>query len=267
MLICQISDLHVRAGRSLAYGRVDTATCLERCVESIRRLHPQPDLVIATGDLVDDGTPADYALLAELLAPIGLPVYLLPGNHDERNALRAAFPDHHYLNQWAAFVQYAIDDWPLRLVALDTVIPMQGGGRLCNERLDWLDRALALEPEKPTLVMMHHPPFSTGIGKMDRIGLEDPAPFAAVLGRHRQVERVVCGHLHRTILQRFAGTVATTCPSPAHAVTLEIGADRGDRFSLEPGGYQLHWWNGSALVTHAVVIGHWPGPYPFRGHQ
>lgn len=265
MLICQISDLHIRAGRGLAYGRVDTACCLERCVESIRRLVPQPDLVIATGDLVDDGTPADYALLAELLAPIGLPLYLLPGNHDERHALRAAFPDHPYLNQWTPFVQYAIDDWPLRVIALDTVIPMQGAGRLCGERLAWLERTLGLEPDKPTAVVMHHPPFTTGIGHMDALGLADPDAFATVIARHAQVERVMCGHLHRSIMQRFAGTVASTCPSPAHSIALEIGSGGGDGFMLEPGGFQLHWWNGAALVTHTAQIGDWPGPFRFAG--
>jgi 3',5'-cyclic AMP phosphodiesterase CpdA len=263
MLICQISDLHVQAGRRLAYGRVDTAACLERCIEAIGRLDPQPDLVIATGDLVDAGSAADYALLADLLAPVRQPLFLLPGNHDERDALRAGFPAHDYLRQCPPFIQYAIDDWPVRLVALDTVIPQQGGGRLCSERLDWLERTLAIKPHKPTVVVMHHPPFATGIGFMDDLGLEDPAAFAAVIARHPQVERVICGHLHRAIVQRFAGTVATTCPSPAHSVALEIGPGRGNGFTLEPGGFQLHWWSGSALVTHTATIGDWPGPFPF----
>jgi hypothetical protein len=75
---------------------------------------------------------------------------------------------------------------------------------------------------------------------------------------------VVCGHLHRSIVQRFAGTVASTCPSPAHSSALEIGPDRGDGYTLEPGGYQLHWWSGSALVTHTAALGDWPGPFRYR---
>jgi len=270
MLICQISDLHIARDRGLAYGRVDTAGCLERCVEAIGRLDPQPDLVIATGDLVDAGSAQEYALLADLLAPLRQPLYLLPGNHDERQALRAAFPDHDYLQPThrsqppSPFVQYAIDDWPVRLVALDTVIPMQGGGRLCAVRLDWLERTLSAAPDRPTAVIMHHPPFATGIGYMDDLGLEDAAPFAALIARHAQVERVLCGHLHRSIVQRFAGTVASTCPSPAHQIALELGPGRGNGYILEPGGFQLHWWSGSALVTHTAVIGDFPGPFRFR---
>jgi len=263
MIICQISDLHIRAARALAYGRVDTATCLERCVQTVNRLDPQPDLVIATGDLVDHGQPDEYALLAELLAPLRPPLFLLPGNHDERGALCAAFPQHEYLRQWPPFVQYAIEDWPVRLVAIDTVIPMQSGGALCAVRLAWLEHTLAEAPEKPTVVVMHHPPFPTGIGFMDKLGLTDPSSFAEVIARHSQVERVLCGHLHRSIVQRFAGTVASTCPSPAHSVALEIGPDGGDGYTLEPGGYQLHWWSGSALVTHTATIGDWPGPFRF----
>lgn len=265
MLICQISDLHVRAGRTLADGRVDTAACLERCVATIGRLDPQPDLVLATGDLVERGDPAEYALLAELLAPLRAPLYLLPGNHDERAALRAAFPAHRWMQGADPFIQYAIDDWPLRLLVLDTVVPGESGGALCAARLEWLERALAAQPRRPTLVAMHHPPFATGIGFMDRIGLADPAPFAAVIARHPQVERVACGHLHRSIVQRFAGTVASTCPSPAHSIALEIGPGRGDGYTLEPGGFQLHWWSGAALVTHVAAAGDWPGPFRFHG--
>lgn len=264
MLLCQITDTHIKAGRKKAYGIVDTATMLERCVDQILRLPQRPDAVIATGDLVDYGRPDEYALLRELLAPLTMPLYLLPGNHDERDGLRQSFPDHPYLQQWEPFVQYAIDDHPVRLVALDTVIPLQGGGELCSDRLAWLDRTLAQQREAPTIVALHHPPFTTGIGHMDRIGLKGADGLAQVIAKHPQVERVIAGHLHRPITQRFAGTVASTCPSPAHQVALDIAPDAADNYVLEPPGFQLHWWNGSALVTHTAYIGEFEGPYPFR---
>ena len=264
MLLAQISDTHLKAGRKRAYGIVDTAGMLERCVSDIVQRPQLPDAVIATGDLVDYGRPDEYALLRELLAPLTMPLYLMPGNHDERNALRAAFPDHAYLRQWEPFIQYAIDDFPVRLVALDSVIPMQGGGTLCGERLAWLDRTLAARPDAPTVVALHHPPFVTGIGHMDRVGFDASAALAAVIARHKQVERVTAGHLHRPITVRFAGTVASTCPSPAHQVALDIAPDAKDDFIMEPPAYQLHWWNGRELVTHTAYIGEFDGPYPFR---
>ena len=264
MLLCQISDLHIKPDRRLAYRRVDTATMLERCVARILELPQRPDAVIATGDLVDVGTQAEYRLLRELLAPLPMPLYLLPGNHDARDSLRAVFNEHAYLRQWAPFVQYAIDDHPLRLVALDTVVPGRGDGELCGERLDWLERTLARAPDRPTVVAMHHPPFVTGIGHMDRVGLSGIDRLAEVIARHPQVERLIAGHLHRPITVRFAGSVATTCPSPAHQVALDIAADARDDFVLEPPAFQLHWWNGHALVTHTACVDAFDGPYPFR---
>jgi 3',5'-cyclic-AMP phosphodiesterase len=264
MLLCQISDTHIKTGGKLAYGIVDTARMLERCVADILKLPQQPDAVIATGDLVDYGLPAEYALLRELLAPLTMPLYLMPGNHDERAGMREAFPDHAYLRQWDPFIQYAIDEHAVRIVALDSVIPRQGGGTLCSQRLAWLDRTLAESPDKPTVVALHHPPFTTGIGHMDLVGFDNAEGLAAVIGRHPQVERVIAGHLHRPITARFAGTVASTCPSPAHQVALDIAVDAADNFILEPPGYQLHWWNGRQLVTHTAYVGEFDGPYPFR---
>ena len=264
MLLCQITDTHIKAEGKLAYGIVDTAGFLERCVAHVLKLPQQPDAVIMTGDLVDYGRADEYALLRELLAPLTMPLYLLPGNHDERAQLRASFPDHPYLHQWPPFVQYAIDDLPVRIVALDTVVPLQGGGQLCAERLAWLDRTLAARPGVPTVVAMHHPPFVTGIGHMDKVGLEGIEPLRAVIARHPQVERVIAGHLHRPITVRFGGTVASTCPSPAHQVVLDIAPDARDDYILEPPAFQLHWWNGSTLVTHTAYIGEFDGPYPFR---
>jgi len=264
MLLCQISDLHIKAGRKLAYGIVDTAGMLERCIRQLLERPQQPDAIIVTGDLVDYGTSEEYGLLRELLAPLTMPVYLSPGNHDERGALRAGFPDHGYLRQWDPFIQYTIEEHAVRIVALDTVVPGQSGGALCNRRLEWLDRALGAQPKRPTIVTMHHPPFLTGIGHMDRIGLDDCSGLAQVISRHPQVERVLAGHLHRSITARFAGTVASTCPSPAHQVALDLAPLAPDHFVMEPPGMQLHWWGGHHLVSHTLNIGDFPGPYPFR---
>ncbi len=263
MLLCQISDFHLRPDRRLAYRRVDTATMLERCVARILALPQRPDAVIATGDLVDFGTEGEYRLLRALLAPLPMALYLMPGNHDAREALRAVFDDHPYLRQCAPFVQYAIDDHPLRLVALDTLVPGRGDGELCAERLAWLERTLAAAPWRPTVVALHHPPFETGIGHMDRLGLAGIDGLAEVIARHGQVERLISGHIHRPITARFAGTVATTCPSTAHQIALDLAPDARDDFVMEPPAFQLHRWNGRTLVTHTVYVDAFDGPYPF----
>src|SRR5512147_1866781 len=155
MLIAQMSDTHIKPKGELAMGRVDTALHLARAVAHVNALSPAPDLVLITGDLTDAGKPEDYAHLRAILMPLSMPIYLIPGNHDARDALRGVFADHHYLPA-DGFLQYVIDDGPLRLIALDTLTPGAPHGELCATRLGWLEARLA-ESARPTIIFMHHP--------------------------------------------------------------------------------------------------------------
>ena len=134
MLIAQLTDTHITRPGELAYGVVDTAACLERVVAAIGRLAPPPDIVVVTGDLVDHGVAEEYEQLRQLLAPLPMPVFVIPGNHDARGPLRAAFGGDGYLPR-EGFLHYTVEEWPLRLVALDTLVPGEVGGTLCEERL------------------------------------------------------------------------------------------------------------------------------------
>jgi 3',5'-cyclic AMP phosphodiesterase CpdA len=277
MLVAQITDPHILARGKLfhsphraippdaspAYSRIDTGLYLRRAVATLNGLGPRPDIIVLTGDLTDHGNPEEYAHLREILAAAAMPVYAIPGNHDSREALRAAFIPDGYLPR-DGFLHYAIEDGALRLVALDTNVPGHHHGELCAERLAWLDRTLAADPGRPTLVLMHHPPFMTGIEHMDRAGLRDIPAFAAVIARHGQVERILCGHLHRTIDRRFAGTIAGTAPATAHQLLLDLTPGSRAHFTFEPPGYQLHLWRDGGLVTHTALFGDWPGPFPYH---
>jgi len=191
-------------------------------------------------------------------------VYLMAGNHDDPALMRAMFPSHAYLRQRAGKLDYVIDDFPLRIVALDSTIPHESPGMLTREQLAWLDEILASARDKPTIVALHHPPFWTGIGHMDIQPLTNPDGLASVIRKHPQVERVIAGHLHRPIVARFAGTVASTSPSPSHQVALDLADDAASRFVMEPPGFQLHLWTeGTGLVSHTAAIGEFAGPYPF----
>lgn len=257
MLLCQISDPHIVSEGTLAYGRIDTPRMLERCVRKILELPRLPDVVVATGDLTDHATAEEYGLLRELLAPLAMPLYLVVGNHDDRSAIRAAFPEHSYLAGENGFVQYAVEDFPVRLLVLDTLVPGSPGGALCPQRLQWLDRRLA-ESSRPTVIAQHHPPFKTGMTKMDTMSLEDPDAEAAVVARYPHVERVVSGHYHRNAQVRFAGTIASVCPSTAHQLLLDLVPDADIRFTFEPSGFHLHFWNGAKLVTHTQLVEDFP---------
>lgn len=264
-LLAQLSDLHIRAEGELAFGRVDTAALLRQAIDRLLALPQRPDAVLCTGDLVDSGSAAEYTHLARLLAPLPMPVYLMPGNHDARAGLRAAFPDHAYLGT-DSFIQYAVQLPGLRVLALDSVVPGSPAGRLCQDRLAWLATELAAWPRQPTLVALHHPPFATLIEGMDQMGLVDgAAELAALIAQHPQVERVLCGHLHRSIQARFGGTLALTAPSTCHQLWLDLGPGRKPAWTLEPPGFLLHAVRaeGGALVTHLVASGAVDGPHAF----
>ena len=264
MIFAQISDLHIVPQGRKVYDRIDTPAFLVRAVAHLNALDPRPDFVWITGDLVDQGSPAEYAHLRALLTPLRSPWALMPGNHDERAALRQAFADHPYLPRSGEFLQYALDDLPLRLLALDTLIPGESGGRLCQARLDWLSDRLAEHPDRPTVVAMHHPPFLTGLTEMDAINCDNSAALGALVAQHPQIERIVCGHVHRPIVVRWNGTVVTTAPATAHQVTLDLNEGTPTSWIMEPPACHLHYWRPDAgLVTHLSYVGDYGPPTPY----
>lgn len=264
-LLYQITDLHIREPGRLAYGRLDTAPYLRLAIETVLSCPQPPSAVVLTGDLTDFGRPAEYAHLRELLSPLKCPVFLLPGNHDDGATLRQSFPEHSYLGE-SGHVQYSVAVGDLQLIALDTTVPMQSHGELCDDRLSWLDAELDRVRHRPVVIAMHHPPFRTLIGHMDKIGLLSGGDgLERIIRRHPNVERVICGHLHRAIDVRFAGTIASTSPAPAHQVVLDLHPEAASQWNLEPGGFRIHaWTSDTGLVSHTRPVGRFEGPFPFH---
>ena len=257
MLIAQISDLHLVPAGALAYATVDTGALLQEALAAVLRLEPLPACVLLTGDLVEAGDAPAYARLRALLEVLPMPCYLLPGNHDDRGALCAEFHgDHwrHVATMPAGFVQYSVEDFAVRLIVLDTSVPGAGHGELCPQRLAWLAAALDAPPARPTVIAMHHPPFATGLAEMDRLALRaGGAALETLLWAHPEVERVVCGHVHRPIMRRFGGTLVCTSPATAHQVAFDLRPEAPAALVMEPPGLLLHLWCDGALVTHQVV--------------
>ncbi len=266
--IAQISDLHIKPPGSLAYGRVDTAAALERCVTALNAFRPKPDFVVISGDLADTPAVEEYQYLKRLLTPLELPFAGIPGNHDSRELMRAAFPS----ATWAfpsGPLNQRVEIAGLDLLLLDSSVPGKPHGELDAPTLQWLDAALASSPDKPALVFLHHPPFKTGIWHMDRQNLFNAGEFAGIVRRHPRVQRIATGHVHRASLTMFAGVATTICPAPNHAVDLDLAELREPSFKVEPPAFHLHsWFPGEgfgSVVTHQVSIGHFDGPHPFFG--
>ncbi|WP_404385626.1 phosphodiesterase [Caenispirillum salinarum] len=254
MMIAQITDTHVQAAPEREPGG-DSSARLLKVVRTLNAAAPAPDLVLVTGDLVNDGGPADYEHLRGILSQLQVPHFVVPGNHDDRDALRAVFRPDGYLPE-SGYLQYVVDGFPLRLVGLDTLRDGHDGGRLCLDRLYWLERTLEEARGVPTVLFMHHVPFLTGLAPFDRSPMEGADALASVLSGNPQVERVLCGHLHRPVATRWHGATVTAAPSTCFEIALDLreGAD----FRLVPAaapGFQMHMWTKTGgLVTHTATV-------------
>jgi Icc protein len=265
--IAQISDLHIKPPGQLAYGRVDTAGAFERCVAALNEFAPRPDLVVISGDLADTPAMEEYQYLRRLLAPLELPFVAIPGNHDWRELMRAAFP------QGYAFasgpLNQCVETGGLDLVLLDSSVHGKPHGELDAPTLQWLEVTLVSSPDRPALLFLHHPPFKTGIWHMDGQNLGNSSELAAIIRRHPRVQLIAAGHAHRATLTMFAGIPATICPAPNHTVDLDLEHLREPSFKVEQPAFHLHsWFPGDgfgSVVTHQVPIGAFDGPHPFFG--
>ena len=138
MLIAQITDLHIDEPEGFMRRFVDANTKLETAIRYLHTRRERPDVVLATGDLTNDGRPEQFRLLSALLERLEIPVYLIPGNHDEREGFRSAFSDRPWMPA-SGPIDYVIDDYPVRLVGLDTSEPGRHDGTLDDDQLAWLD--------------------------------------------------------------------------------------------------------------------------------
>lgn len=254
LLIAQFSDLHVTApGARNAFG-IDSAAGLRRCIDHLQALRRVPDLLLLSGDLTDNGVGAEYEALRELLAPLRMPYHLLAGNHDRRDALRAVFAGHPGIGNNGP-ICHALDLPGLRIVMLDSLVEGRDDGDLDQDQLGWLEQALDAVPAIPALVVLHHPPVSSGYSVMDRIAL---APQAAqrlgkIIAAKPAVQAVLCGHLHRPLQARWQGAAVAVAPSTAFQVQLRFGGGRFEPDLNAAPSYLLHYWNGRSLVTHLAT--------------
>ncbi|MGI9417280.1 MAG: phosphodiesterase [Geminicoccaceae bacterium] len=263
MLIAQITDIHIKPEGQLAYRKVNTAESLRACVAHLNALSPRPDVALVSGDLTDRGAPEEYELVRPILDALAMPIYVIPGNHDEREAFRQAFGDHAYLPR-SGYLNYAIEDLPVRLIGLDTVVAGQPHGEMCAERLAWLEARLGEDMDRVTLLFMHHPPFLTGIRHMDRQNCRNSEALGRVVAQHDQVQMILCGHVHRPIAVSWSGTTALIGPSPCHAVALDLSHEGPPAFFLEPPACRLvQLTEENRLVSHISYIGAYDGPHPF----
>jgi 3',5'-cyclic AMP phosphodiesterase CpdA len=242
VILAQLSDPHMRTGE----GGPAAVASLEAGVRAVLALRPHPDAVLVSGDLADTAAAEEYRIVRDALARLPMPVHVLGGNHDERDALREWFP---VTGTGDGEYRYAAEVGGVRLVVCDSTVPMRTEGRL---DLAWLEAQL----DAPAVVIaMHHPPFAVGMPALDEIalGAEDTAALAALLERNRQVLRVICGHTHRAAFSVLGGCGVFSCPGVHLTARLEIGAP-GYTVVAEPPAFALHVILDGTVTTHVQPI-------------
>ena len=248
MLIAQLTDLHVTSGPQGDRA----ARGVQAAVECVNALWPAPAAVVITGDIVDDGAPESYARAAQLLAPISAPLHVIPGNHDDREAMAEAF------GRPAAGVhrQYVADLGELKVVLCDSIVPGSDAGALDEGRLGWIDARLGELAGTPVIVAIHHPPIVTGITAMDDLRLAGIPGFDAMLEQHDHVQAVIAGHLHRTMTGRSGRVPVVVCPSATVQLELTFQPGANIRMVDEPPGIAIHRWSAAGgLVSHIQPTG------------
>ena len=250
MIIAQISDTHIALGAADSDRR---ARDLERTLADINALDPAPDVIIHTGDVVHGGRRGDYAAAASLLATARAPVYIAAGNRDDRENLR------HSLSRWVrpapepGFLDYAVEDFPVRLIAVDTLSGVSNKGDFSAERAQRLMALIEAEPQRPTAVFMHHPPFVVSVGPdpLNFVTTEALANLQRALERSGCVVAVFCGHVHRSTWGRI-GRIPVMV-APCTATPLRKG-DYPPQMQSRP-VYHLHRLSSAGeLVTEVRIV-------------
>jgi 3',5'-cyclic AMP phosphodiesterase CpdA len=249
-----LTDLHMTpAGAPPLYGR-DPGKRLAAAVADIAARHGPGSaapaaFAVVTGDLTHHGEPAAYERLRGLLAGLPCPAHLMLGNHDARDAFRAAFPEAPI--DANGFVQQAVATPAGRFVMLDTKIPGTHAGGLCDQRLGWLADRLA-EDEAPVFLFLHHPPYRVGISAMDAIALRDADALWEVIAPHRaRIRHLFHGHLHRPIAGSWRGIPASSLRGMSHQVALDFADRATTPGSHEPPAYAVVRASADAVVAHS----------------
>ena len=264
MILAQLTDTHIKKAGHLAYRRVDTSAFLLASITHLNKFIPAVDAVIITGDFTDVGTIQEYQILYTMLKKLEAPWFIIPGNHDNRQNLLEVFKNQVYLSRCTNYVQYTVEHFPVQLIGLDTVVPGQPHGLLCQDRLSWLKEQLKKTEDKITILFQHHPPFRMGVTHMDVQNLQNASEEIELVKKFTNVRHIACGHAHRASETCIDGIGVSIAPNGAHSVTLDLKDDAPPAFSMDPPSIRIFWISDKgAISSHISFVGEFDGPYPF----
>jgi len=221
-LLIQLTDTHILPPGEVLYGSIDTALHLKKTVAEINRMRPRPEAVLITGDLVDRGDETSYRHFINLISPLEMPVYVIPGNHDDPETMARLFADTPCFPVADSTYQYIISDFPFNILALNTKSDSTELPELHKERLNWLKQQLD-QSDKPILIALHHPPMKTGIELIDMGGEEWFQDLKTLLAGYDQVKLLICGHCHTDLCGRIGNVPVYMAPATSHQLIASRG--------------------------------------------
>ena len=261
MIIAQISDTHIAGWGKKTYGIAPMVENLSQCIAHINQLNPEPDVVVVTGDITSSGTVEEFEQAASLLNKLNAPCYAIPGNHDNKANFLSAFAGVTCFSTnlgndpQQEFINYVINDYDLRLIAMDSTIINKAGGEICAMRASWLNDRLAEDRQKPTIIFMHHPPLKLSVRETDCDGFIGTDRLGKIIEKYANIERILCGHVHLPTFSRWHGTIVSTAPSMGMRLVLDLKMEQPSQFVLEEPAYQLHHWTAeNNLITHSISV-------------
>ncbi|MDH5356432.1 MAG: metallophosphoesterase [Gammaproteobacteria bacterium] len=209
--LVQITDLHILADDNASLSGVNPHQSLSRVIDDIKSLSPAPGLVIASGDLADDGSTEAYRRLRRLLLELPCAVYVMAGNHDETEVMHEELPGENIVFQR----RVDCENWKLLLV--DSKLPGSSFGFISDEEFDWLDQQLSEEDGRPVLLAMHHTPLRLCASPSCQVKNADA--FLSKIKNFNRVKGLIAGHTHNQVDQTHGDLRIMTTPSTMVQVT------------------------------------------------
>jgi Icc protein len=228
--VIQISDCHVSADPQAKYRGVEPRLALESVLEAARLW--RPDILLATGDLSEDGSPESYEYLSTVMAATGLPLLALPGNHDQPDRMMGFFASMPFDRPYVATTP---GGW--RIILVNSALVDNPSGKLAESVLSELAQLLCEDGDKPVLLGLHHQPFEVGSAWIDKYALKEGADrLAGLIDANDCVRAVVWGHIHSAFRSRQGGVLMLGAPS-----TVANSHPFEDSFQFDLSGPACRW--------------------------
>tara|TARA_B110000914_G_scaffold97577_1_gene85776 strand:- start:9 stop:773 length:765 start_codon:yes stop_codon:yes gene_type:complete len=238
MLVAQISDTHIMAPKEPNNRSLERINFFQRCVEDINSLRTTPDVVIHTGDLTDNGLPEEYTVAREILEHLNVPFFPTPGNRDGSMSMINSYAEDLNIPKNQDSMIYAINEFSIKLISVDTSSGRGPKGDLSKKKLQKLQSFLNDSRDQPTVLFMHHPPFSISLGEKSYFEYDRPESikeFYDLIQNYNQIIGLFCGHIHRTYNAMLGNISASIMPS----IALDLSQEKVPN-KLDTPVYHLH---------------------------